>query len=824
MATYQLPASIAKVAELLGGDVSGDEALAPGPGHSGFDRSLSVKLDGKAPDGFIVHSFAGDDAIACRDHVRRKLGLPEFEPGKKSRKPNGGARPFSPTIAKYVYRRADGTPYLQVHRLADKSGFPQYHWDGEKWISGAPQGPKIPYRLPELAAAAPTTPTYIVEGEKDCDALAKIGFVATCNSGGADNGGGKKWTPELAQYFEDRHVYIVPDNDAQGRTHAQHVARQLEPVASSVRIVELPDLPLKGDVSDWLKSDTAGARLSKFAKAAPLWEPGADKGGGDIRSDERAIAELAGLSRLQYAKRRKDAAEAIGIGVGELDRIVAAERGDASDKEPAAALYEHWGVEAANEPIDTGILLRAIKEAVRRYVFTSDDQAVAVTLWLVFSWLHEHVTHSPILYVTSAEKDSGKSTLLGVLNFLARRSLQSVDISGPALFRSITKWQPTLIVDEADDALADNPDLRSVINSGWTRGQGVIRCHPDTHEPELFSTFAPKVVAMKGRALPDTTLSRSIIITMKPRRASDPKEHATDFDHLDNETFARLRSQLMRWAADNVEAIAKATPEIPPSFHNRRRANWVPLLAIAEAGGGDWKTAGWQAALAIEAVADTFDPSIGVELLRAIAAVFEARAKAPQDRDRVTSGDLVTELVADPTAPWATYNKGKPISQRQVAGLLKAYGIKPKVIRLGDGSTPRGYLLEWFADVFSRFYVPSSAQPSDLSATCATDLFSKDFSQFSSATSRLDVADKKDEKLFNINDVADVADKKGGQTKRRTSKLAASARRWLRPSQGCRSWSPRRCADGCVLGYTDARIDQLTPQQALDILAHPFGG
>ena len=80
-----------------------------------------------------------------------------------------------------------------------------------------------------------------------------------------------------------------------------------------------------------------------------------------------------------------------------------------------------------------------------------------------------------------------------------------------------------MIVDEADDALGDNPDLRSVINSGWTRGQGVIRCHPDTHEPELFSTFAPKIVAMKGRKLPDTTLSRSIVITMKPRRADDPK-------------------------------------------------------------------------------------------------------------------------------------------------------------------------------------------------------------------------------------------------------------------------------------------------------------
>jgi hypothetical protein len=261
-------ASINRIAEALGGEVSSGQVLAPGPGHSVQDRSLSVKLDDTAPDGFIVHSFAGDDPIACRDHVRRKFGAPEFEPKKptKKKKAKGSAKPYSPTIAKYVYRLADGAPYLQVHRLADKSGFPQYHWDGEKWISGKPKGLKVPYMLPQLIAAAPTVPVYVCEGEKDCDNLARIGFVATCNSEGADNGNGSKWTPELAQYFKDRIVYIIPDNDAQGRTHAQHVAGNLNPVAKSVRIVELPGLPLKGDVSVWLKSDTAGAKLAKLQR------------------------------------------------------------------------------------------------------------------------------------------------------------------------------------------------------------------------------------------------------------------------------------------------------------------------------------------------------------------------------------------------------------------------------------------------------------------------------------------------------------------------------------------------------------------------------
>jgi len=264
-------------------------------------------------------------------------------------------------------------------------------------------------------------------------------------------------------------------------------------------------------------------------------------------------------------------------------------------------------------------------------------------------------------------------------------------------------------------------------------------------------------VAMKGRNLPDTTLSRSIIITMKPRRANDPKEHAADFNHLDNETFARLRSQLMRFATDNAEALTKATPEVPPAFHNRRRANWVPLLAIAEAGGGEWKTAAWKAARAIEAVADTFDPSIGVELLRAIKAAFEARGT-----DRVTSAGLITDLTADETAPWATYNKGKPISQRQVATLLKPYGIRPKSIRLDSDETPKGYMLGWFTDAFDRLCTPSSVPTLDFIRHTATDLFSKDFSQFSSATDISLVADKNDEKFNDINTCGSVADEKGG--------------------------------------------------------------
>ena len=112
----------------------------------------------------------------------------------------------------------------------------------------------------------------------------------------------------------------------------------------------------------------------------------------------------------------------------------------------------------------------------------------------MFTWVHDQVAvHSPLLLATSPEPECGKSTLLGVLGFLVRRSLLSVNITGPALFRSIAKWQATFVIDEADTTLVNNEDLKEVINSGWTRGQGAIRCDPDTKEVEeqIVSGAAP---------------------------------------------------------------------------------------------------------------------------------------------------------------------------------------------------------------------------------------------------------------------------------------------------------------------------------------------
>jgi hypothetical protein len=261
--------SLAQVASALGGEVSGGQVLAPGPGHSPKDRSLAVKLDPAAPDGFVVHSFAGDDPLRCRDHFRDKMGI-RWEPAKRTGQDSivRMTQRVSQTGTEYIYKLEDGTPYLRVKRTPEKQ-FYQAHWTGSTWANGAPKGPKIPYRLPELLQAEHDT-VLIVEGEKDADNLASLGLMATTNAGGAE-----RWTDDLAEHFKGRDVYIIPDNDEPGERHAAQVSAKLAAVAREIRVVRLPGLPPKGDVSDWLASGGTVddlARLMDEAKPEPKEE------------------------------------------------------------------------------------------------------------------------------------------------------------------------------------------------------------------------------------------------------------------------------------------------------------------------------------------------------------------------------------------------------------------------------------------------------------------------------------------------------------------------------------------------------------------------
>ncbi|MCC8956186.1 DNA primase [Bradyrhizobium sp. Pear77] len=200
---------------------------------------MVITIDPSAPDGFLVYSHANDDPLNCKDYVREQLGMASWQKGYSS-KPG----------VEYVYRTQAGTAHMKVTRLNGKGGkkqFIQHRCENNDWVIGTKGIDRVPYRLDEIAAS-PDKTIYFVEGEKDADRLAKEGLLATT----APEGASAQWKPELTQWFKGRRVVIVPDNDQPGRAHAVKVADAISRVAASVKIVELPNLPPKGDVSDWL--------------------------------------------------------------------------------------------------------------------------------------------------------------------------------------------------------------------------------------------------------------------------------------------------------------------------------------------------------------------------------------------------------------------------------------------------------------------------------------------------------------------------------------------------------------------------------------------
>lgn len=150
----------------------------------------------------------------------------------------------------YSYRNLDGTVLYQVVRLPGKQ-FRQRRPDPVhvgRWLWETKGVELVLYQLPEVKQAVTLhQPIYIVEGEKDVETLRALGLVATCNRGGAG-----KWEDTYTAALADADVIVLPDNDQPGKDHAALVAARLRGTVRSLAIVTLPDLPERGDVTDWL--------------------------------------------------------------------------------------------------------------------------------------------------------------------------------------------------------------------------------------------------------------------------------------------------------------------------------------------------------------------------------------------------------------------------------------------------------------------------------------------------------------------------------------------------------------------------------------------
>jgi hypothetical protein len=247
------------------------------PAHDDSRPSLGIAV---GTDGRILLHCRSQGCSAKQIMGALRLGLVDLYPPRE----NGSRR----IVAEYPYRDEAGQLLYEVVRF-DPKDFRQRQPNGRGGWTWSTKGVRrVPYRLPELLASDPAETVFVVEGEKDVHALARIGLTATTNAQGAG-----KWhtldRPTVTKAFGGRHVVILPDNDGAGLDHADEVARSLRRTAASVKVVELPGVPGKGDVSDWLTmpGNDKPALLRLCEQAAGRTAPGGARDQGAPAPPER---------------------------------------------------------------------------------------------------------------------------------------------------------------------------------------------------------------------------------------------------------------------------------------------------------------------------------------------------------------------------------------------------------------------------------------------------------------------------------------------------------------------------------------------------------
>jgi putative DNA primase/helicase len=237
----------------------GHEALCPA--HN--DTRTSLKVDAGEDGRVLLKCWAGCEV----DDICRAIGLSVADLFPKKQKAWAGKK--APIVATYDYHDSQGNLLFQVYRTADKRFF-QGRPDGKGGrVYGLDGVEPVPYRLPQVIQAVQAGGTVLIpEGEKDVNNLVELGLTATCNPMGAG-----KWRDRYSDYLSGASVVILPDNDEPGRRHAEEVARSLHGKATSVKVLELPNLPEKGDVSDWLEAGGTKEGLLLLAAQALEYEP-----------------------------------------------------------------------------------------------------------------------------------------------------------------------------------------------------------------------------------------------------------------------------------------------------------------------------------------------------------------------------------------------------------------------------------------------------------------------------------------------------------------------------------------------------------------------
>ena len=391
--------------------------------------------------------------------------------------------------------------------------------------------------------------------------------------------------------------------------------------------------------------------------------------------------------------------------IGEWDRRVKPAGGEGDGKQGRE--MEWPDPDPCPDPVDGAPMLSDIAAFIRRHVWIDEPEADALALWAVMTWIHDRLEISTFANLTSATKRCGKSLLLELLAELVYRPQPlSGQVTGAVLFRMVEVHAPTLMLDEADTYIRDDEAVRGIVNGSQRRALAYIpRCVEPDYQPRLFGTWCPKLIAGIG-GIPDTIRDRSLVVRLERKPAS---ERVSPWRERDREAVNAMRGQIARWTGDNAGRIvaARSAVAFPDVLHDRARDAWESLLAIANAAGGEWAGRdgrAWRACEHFAAAGEGDEGGAREMLLADLCAIFDADGWP----EAIASATIVERLRDMEGRPWSEWKRGKPITVRQLASLLRPFDVHPRNHRAPGGQS-KAYFLAALRPVFDA-YLPNRGE------------------------------------------------------------------------------------------------------------------
>ncbi|MBP5802382.1 DUF3631 domain-containing protein [Microbacterium maritypicum] len=367
-------------------------------------------------------------------------------------------------------------------------------------------------------------------------------------------------------------------------------------------------------------------------------------------------------------------------------------------------------------------VLDEVRAQIRRFVaLPSEWHEAAAALWAAHTHLITCFDSTPRIVFASPEPGSGKTRMLEILEKLAHDPVATMNTTTAFLARRIDSGErpPTILFDEFDtlfgararDAQAE--ELRGIFNSGHRRGASYSRAATRGKEVVLeeFNTFAP--VAMAGLGdLPDTIRTRAIVVPMRRRTRAEAVEPYRE--RQNGGELEATRSRLAAWARTATKHIGNPWPMMPDGIADRDADVWEPLLAVADAAGGEWPALARDAALVIVRDAHDRPASLGIRLLADVRRVFDKG-----DHARLRSTELLHELVGLDEAPWNDLGGKGAIDSRFLGRTFDGYGIPAAhPIRFGAAiGVAKGWDRRDFGDAWTRYLPDFPPEPATLPLT-----------------------------------------------------------------------------------------------------------